>query len=169
MPTGIAPAYREREEGVMLLAVLAAVGVLCGIQAIRARGLIIVAVWLAVVSACTAGLLYAAGAFEIAVIELSVGIGLVTVLFVFAITAAGGPAGVAVPVVPVPLAGALIAISLVLLSVMLIPMVGEGGAPAAPLAQTLWQDRGLDVLAQAVLIFTGVLGVLGLLSGEARR
>lgn len=153
----------------MLLAVLAAAGVLCGIQAIRARRLIIAAVWLAAVSACTAGLLYAAGAFEIAVIELSVGVGLVTVLFVFAITAVGDPAGTAAPVVPMPLAWALIGVAVMLLAGMLIPMAGESGAPVAPLAQTLWQDRGLDVLAQAVLIFTGVLGVLGLLSEEARR
>jgi hypothetical protein len=31
----------------------------------------------------------------------------------------------------------------------------------------LWQQRGLDVLAQIVLIFAGVLGLLGLLA-EAR-
>jgi hypothetical protein len=93
----------------------------------------------------------------------------VTVLFVFAITAAGDPAGAAAPVVPMPLAWALIGVSLVLLGGMLVPIAGEAGAPIAPLAQTLWQDRGLDVLAQAVLIFTGVLGVLGLLSEEARR
>ena len=51
----------------------------------------------------------------------------------------------------------------------LLPLPGPTAGITLPLAQALWQDRGLDVLAQAVLIFTGVLGVLGLLSGEARR
>jgi hypothetical protein len=34
---------------------------------------------------------------------------------------------------------------------------------AAPFRQVLWSDRALDVLIQLVLIFTGVLCVLGLL------
>jgi hypothetical protein len=32
------------------------------------------------------------------------------------------------------------------------------------LAQVIWQQRGLDVLVQVVLIFSGVLGLLGLLA-----
>jgi len=31
-------------------------------------------------------------------------------------------------------------------------------------AEMLWQQRGLDVLVQIVLIFAGVLGLLGLLA-----
>ena len=41
----------------------------------------------------------------------------------------------------------------------IIPIVQE-----ADFATTLWQDRSLDMLLQAVFIFSGVLGVLGLLS-----
>ena len=59
---------------------------LCAAQAIRARRLLLAAMWLAGASAATALLLYVLGAAEIAAIELSVGAGLVTVLFVFAIT-----------------------------------------------------------------------------------
>ena len=47
--------------------------------------------WLAAVSALVGLLLYQLGAWEIAVIELSVGAGLVTVLMVFAITMIGDP------------------------------------------------------------------------------
>ena len=35
---------------------------------------------------------------------------------------------------------------------------------AEPLAAVLWNVRGLDMAAQIVLIFAGVMGVLGLLS-----
>ena len=153
----------------MLLAALSVAAVVCGCLAIRVRRLLIASIWLAALSACTAGLLYAAGAREVAVIELSVGVGLVTVLFVFAITMAGDPATGAGPVVPAPVTWILIAGSAALLAGMLLPLAGSGGPPAPPLAQTLWRDRGLDVLAQAALIFSGVLGVLSLLSGEARR
>jgi len=55
----------------------------CGVQAIRAKRLLAAALWLAGVSAAVATLMYSLGAYEVAVIELSVGAGLVTVLFVF--------------------------------------------------------------------------------------
>jgi hypothetical protein len=41
-----------------------------------------------------------------------------------------------------------------------------GGFP--PLLQSLWQQRVLDVWIQMVLIFAGVLGILGLLA-EGKR
>jgi len=153
----------------MLLVALAAVAVVCGVQAIRTHRLIMASVWLAAVSACAAGMLYAVGAREVAVIELSVGVGLVTVLLVFAITMAGESATPARSVVPASLAWVLVIASLAMLGGALLPLPGPTAGVTVPLAQALWQDRGLDVLAQAVLIFAGVLGVLGLLSGEARR
>ncbi len=153
----------------MLLAALAAVAVVCGVQAIRTHRLIMASVWLAAVSACAAGMLYAVGAHEVAVIELSVGVGLVTVLLVFAITMVGGSTTPAQSVVPASLAWVLVIASLAILGGALLPLPGPTAGVILPLAQALWQDRGLDVLVQAVLIFAGVLGVLGLLSGEARR
>jgi hypothetical protein len=33
-----------------------------------------------------------------------------------------------------------------------------------PLSQVLWKERALDVWVQVALIFSGVMGVLGLLS-----
>ena len=62
---------------------------LCAAMAIRAQKLLISALWLAGSSALVALWIYILGAPEIAVIELSVGAGLVTVLFVFAINIAG--------------------------------------------------------------------------------
>ena len=70
--------------------VLAAAGALvCAALAISAKRLLVSAIWLAGCSALVALLMYLLGAPEIAVIELSVGAGLVTVLFVFAINIAG--------------------------------------------------------------------------------
>jgi uncharacterized MnhB-related membrane protein len=73
----------------MLTALLLTLAVFCGLRAIHAQRLVAAALWLAAVSALNAVVLYEMGAREAAVIELSVGAGLVTVLFVFAIGIAG--------------------------------------------------------------------------------
>ena len=66
---------------------------------------------------------------------------------------------------PGPLALGLITISILLLGGMILPLSGRG-APAAepPFADVLWQQRGLDVIAQIVLVFASVMGILGLLA-----
>ena len=84
----------------MLNALIAAGIILCAIQAIRVKKLIAEALWRAGCSGLTALLLYLLGAPEIAVIELSVGAGLVTVLFVFAINIIGDEAPVRMPAIP---------------------------------------------------------------------
>ncbi len=152
----------------LLDALLAAGAVVCAAQAVRAKRLFLSALWLAGVSALVATLLYTHGAHEVAVIELSVGAGLVTVLFVFAISIAGEEAIGARAVIPTPLAWALVIVSLVLLAWMVVPSISVGSPISEPsFTSVLWQDRSLDVLVQIVLIFSGVLGVLGLLA-EAR-
>ncbi len=143
--------------------------IVCAVQAIRAKRLLIAAVWLAGASALVAILLYFLGAQQVAVIELSVGAGLVTVLFVFAIGIAGEEAMDAAPLVPKPVAGAIVILSLLLLAWFDLPLFGimfpSVPLPRAPtFADALWKFRGLDVLVQVVLIFSGVLGSLGLLS-----
>src|SRR5512140_3668342 len=107
---------------VLLLLVFAA-------QAIRSKALLTSALWLAGASAVTAILLFVYGAQLVAVIELSVGAGLVTVLFVFAINIAGDDAISARPVPPLPWIVGLSALFVVLLGWFVWP------APAAaPLA-----------------------------------
>ncbi len=153
----------------MLYALLVAGILLCAGMAIRAKRLLAAALWLAGVSALVSIILYRLGAHEVAVIELSVGAGLVTVLFVFAISLAGEEAMEARAVLPKPVAWGLVIVSAILLGWMTLPWWAGEGSPAeqASFATLLWQDRGLDVLVQIVLIFSGVLGVLGLLA-EAR-
>ncbi len=150
----------------MLLPALVAILLVFAAQAIRARGLITSALWLAGASAITSVLLYLLGARLVAVIELSVGAGLVTVLFVFAINIAGDE--------PIDM-GTVPPLSLIIGFITLfVGLLGWFVWPASPAPQVtvaepslsvmLWQTRGLDLMVQVVLIFSGVLGLLGLLA-----
>lgn len=150
----------------MLTFVLVIVAAFCAVQAIRASRLLIAAIWLAGVSALVALLLYLFGAREVAVIELSVGAGLVTVLFVFAISMAGEDLTVLPSIMPRWLALALVSVALVLLALLALPLSEQPAAAEGTFGTMLWQDRGADVLVQIVLIFAGVLGVLGILADE---
>jgi NADH:ubiquinone oxidoreductase subunit 6 (subunit J) len=138
--------------------------VACAAAAIRAPRLLGAALWLAASSALLAVALYALGAPYAGVIELSVGAGLVAVLFVFAIAVAGEEGMRARPHVPRWLARGLVLAPTALLWLLL----WQGSAPAAPAApaatfgQVFWGDRALDALVQLVLLFTTVLGVLNL-------
>jgi uncharacterized MnhB-related membrane protein len=153
-----------------LLIVAAMLG--CAFQAVRATRLLVAALWLAGASALTALLMFRLGAPEIAVIELSVGAGLVTVLFVFAINIAGEePAAALRSLVPTPLALAVTLCAVGLGAVMALPNLRVESATLQPdrFAVVLWEHRSLDVLLQVVLIIGGVLAVIGLLTqGRAR-
>lgn len=139
---------------------------LCAAQAIRAPRLLFSTLWLAGASALLAILLYALGARELAAIELSVGLALVTVLLVFAIAITGEIGPSARALIPRPLAGGLVALAAALLCWMIWPWPAPGAAPAAAptFAEALWRQRGMDVLVQVAIIFAGAIGVLGLLA-----
>jgi NADH-quinone oxidoreductase subunit J len=147
--------------------ILVIASILCAIQAIRARQLIVSALWLAGTSALLSLIFYLLGATLVAVIELSVGAGLVTVLFVFAISIAGEEAVELHSVVPKALEGVLALLAAVLLGWLSLPAGISQPATIEPsVSEMIWQVRGLDVLVQVVLIFSGVLGLLGLLAEE---
>jgi NADH:ubiquinone oxidoreductase subunit 6 (subunit J) len=151
----------------MVSLLLLLVAVVFAVQAIRARGLITSALWLAGVSALLAMVLYQFGARQVAVIELSVGTGLVTVLFVLAINIAGDKQVDGRSVVPKGLAVGFGLLFALVLGGMLLS--GQGaGTPSLKSAtifdEVFWRERGLDGLVQVVMIFSGVLGFLGLLS-----
>ncbi len=138
---------------------------ICAIQSIRSKKLILSAIWLAGVSALLSIILFQMGAPQVAVIELSVGAGLVTVLLIFAIGVAGEEAINAPPILPRALILGLVIAFVLLLgwySFPLSPMESPRLEP--PFITVLWEERGLDVIAQIVLIFAGVLGLLGLLA-----
>jgi len=139
--------------------------VLCAFQALRTRQLLAAALWLACTSAIVAGLLYALGAHEVAVIELSVGAGLVTVLFVFGITIAGEETQEMRSLVPWALAGGLALALIGLVGWFVLPVPEASTAVAEPsFSVMLWENRGLDMLVQIGLIFAGVMGILGILA-----
>lgn len=152
----------------MLFAVLSVAVVLFALLAIRAKRLLASALWLAGVSALLAILLYQLGTQQVAVIELSVGAGLVTVLFVFAIGVAGDDQMEGRAVLPKQLAWLLAVAAVALLGLLAWPLSQIEPPPVeASVRAVFWQDRGLDAVVQVVLIFSGVLGLLGLLA-EAR-
>lgn len=141
-------------------------GVICALMAIRSQRLLVSALWLAGSSALVALLMYLMGAYQIAVIELSVGAGLVTVLFVFAINIAGEETPGLLALMPKPLAWALVGLAVLLLGWMALPTFGaQIPIPVeGTFATVVWSERRLDVLLQIILIFSGVLGILGLLA-----
>jgi uncharacterized MnhB-related membrane protein len=151
----------------MIVHVAVVAGLLiCAVQAVVAQRLLNSALWLAGASALVALEMYLLGAPEVAVIELSVGAGLVTVLFVFAINIAGDEPISALPIVPKPLAWILVAIFVLAFGWLTLDILWM----QVPVLQSLyfktvlWENRLLDVLLQIVLMFAGVLGVLGLLA-----
>lgn len=151
----------------MVWQLLIAVGILvAAILAVRTKRLLVSAIWLAVTSALVALMVYLLGAPQIAVIELSVGAGLVTVLFVFAINIAGEESSTLKPILPRSLAWALIIIAAGLAIYLLLPKLGviPTTVQDPAVGAILWESRYLDILLQVALIFSGVLGVLGLLS-----
>jgi uncharacterized MnhB-related membrane protein len=136
------------------------------ILAIRTKRLLISAIWLAVASALTAVMIYLLGAPQIAVIELSVGAGLVTVLFVFAINIAGDEPVEIKSLIPAPLAWGLLLLAVGLAIFLMLPRLGILPVSTVDVTQgaILWDARYLDILLQIAIFFSGVLGVLGLLS-----
>jgi NADH:ubiquinone oxidoreductase subunit 6 (subunit J) len=141
--------------------------ILCALQAVRAGPLPLAALWLAGASAFTALILYSLAAREVAVIELSVGAGLVTILLVYSINLAGFDGAHLKPLVPRWLAGLLvIGVALLLLWFSLASLPPPANPDPASFVTTLWVDRELDAVLQIVLIFTTTLTVLGLLATQ---
>jgi hypothetical protein len=90
------------------------------------------------------------------------------VLFVFSINMAGDETLPALTAIPRPIAWILIGVAVLLLGWFGLPLLGYPMADIkiGPLSPVLWENRTVDILLQIVLIFSGVLGVLGLFSEE---
>jgi uncharacterized MnhB-related membrane protein len=155
-----------------MLNLVIGIGVLtCAVLAVRESRLLVSALWLALTSALVSWLMYRLGAAEVAVVELSVGAGLVTVLFVFAINIAGDEGLDIKTLVPKPFAWVVVVIAGLLLAWMVLPTLQLDRFINVPVIDTairtmLWHERSVDMLLQVVLIFSGVLAVLGLIGGK---
>jgi len=141
--------------------------VFCAYRAIVAKRILSATIYLACISALVSVVIYLLGATQVAVMELSVGAGLVTVLLVYALSVVGDDALDPASVIPKPLAFGVVGLVVVLLGLMAYPALQTNlDKGSASLANVLWQNRVLDVWIQIALIFSGVLGVLGLLSEQ---
>jgi uncharacterized MnhB-related membrane protein len=148
-------------------AVFLLAAVFCAYRAIVAKRILSATIYLACISALVSAVLYRMGAVQVAVMELSVGAGLVTVLLVYAVSVVGDDAWDPASVIPKPLAFGLVGLVTLLIGLMAFPAIQRTvNISSVDLVNVLWQDRVLDVWIQIVLIFSGVMGVLGLLSEQ---
>ncbi|HNT24067.1 MAG TPA: hypothetical protein PKM21_06870 [Anaerolineales bacterium] len=158
-----------------LYLVLCVGAVICAYRAMRTTRILVATLYLACISAIVSIMLYMLKAYQVAAIELSVGAGLVTVLLVYAISVIGDDAYDPASIIPKPLAIVVTLAAALLMGVLALPLVGlSGGGDAATaivsMRSVLWQQRALDVWIQMVLIFSGVMGMLGLLAeGKSRQ
>ena len=142
----------------------------CAYRAMISKHLLPSTLYLACVSALASVTLYMLGAYEVAVIELSVGAGLVTVLLVYALSVIGEDTFDPTSIIPKPLAFLLVAIIAVMVAWLAYPLTSQPAANGEVLlADVLWKHRALDVWVQVALIFSGVMGVLGLLSEKVQK
>ncbi len=154
--------------------------VACAVMAVRASRLIETGVWLAATSALLALVLYLLEAPIVAVIELSVGAGLVSVLVVFSVVGAGDDAFRARPALPRLVAILLAGVPIALLGWLIVSSAGAVTTVTTAVtttattsltmtdtsfAATLWGARGLDALLQVALLFVAALGVRVLAGG----
>jgi uncharacterized MnhB-related membrane protein len=139
--------------------------IFCAYRATVSKRILSSTLYLACISALTSAVIFMLGATQVAVMELSVGAGLVTVLMVYALSVVGEDALDPASVIPKPLALGIVGAVTIILGWMVYPAVQITiVAGDVNLASALWQSRVLDVWIQIVLIFSGVMGVLGLLS-----
>ena len=141
--------------------------IVCAYRAIVATRILSATIYLACISALVSAVIYLMGATQVAVMELSVGAGLVTVLLVYAVSVVGDDALDPASVIPKPLAFVLVGAVTILLGFMAFPattIAKNVDTSTLALSIVLWQNRVLDVWIQIALIFSGVMGVLGLLS-----
>lgn len=151
-----------------MLYLLISVGIIvCALQAVISKRMLVTAIWLAGTSALVSLMFYLLGAYQVAVIELSVGAGLVTILFVFAINIAGETPIPARTIIPKTLAWIFVILMIGLVVWQVIPDsilqgVMENIADTG-FQQTVWFSRQIDSYLQIMIIFAGVLSMLGLL------
>lgn len=144
------------------------------VAAIILRDLLRSAIALAVGSAVLAIILFQLKAPYAAVFELSIGAGLIMVLFISAISLTRREKPEAEekkksPLLVIPL---LLLVGVALSSIIAAVVVFRSGILPAPggggFSQTLWQVRWLDILGQLGIILAGVLAIAALFRAKGK-
>jgi uncharacterized MnhB-related membrane protein len=127
-------------------AVFLLAAVFCAYRAIVAKRILSATIYLACISALVSAVLYLLGAAQVAVMELSVGAGLVTVLLVYAVSVVGDDALDPASVIPKPLAFTLVGLVTIFIGWMAFPAIQRTvNISSVDLVSVLWQNRVLDV------------------------
>src|SRR5574339_1074355 len=92
-------------------------------RAIVSKKILSATIYLACISALVSAVIYMLGAAQVAVMELSVGAGLVTVLLVYALSVVGDDALDPASVIPKPLAFATVGMVTILMGWMAFPAI----------------------------------------------
>ena len=139
----------------------------CAFQAVRNKRLLVSAMWLAGTSALVSIMMYLLGAYQIAVIELSVGSGLVTVLFMFAINIAGDEPIPDLSFIPKFVARLFVLIAIIIIGWQILPLLNLpiNLSQDAGFQVVVWEARKVDLYLQVVMVFAGVISMLRLLTG----
>lgn len=151
-----------------MLHIIILLGILyCAFQAVRNKRLLVSAMWLAGTSALVSIMMYLLGAYEIAVIELSVGSGLVTVLFMFAINIAGDEPIPDLSFIPKFVARLFVLIAIIIIGWQILPLLNMpiNLSQDVGFQSVVWEARKVDLYLQVVMIFAGVISMLRLLTG----
>jgi uncharacterized MnhB-related membrane protein len=143
--------------------VLILFGGVCALLAVRATRLLNAALWLALASALIAILLYQLNAPLLAIIELSVGAGLVTVLLFLVVTVIGTANYPPLLAVPRWFALGLNAIAMALLIAAMGTAPIEAASASTSGLAGLWVSRAEDALVPFLLILVGSLAAITLL------
>ena len=149
--------------------------VLTALGTVMIRNLLKAAIMLALTSAILTIALFIMGAQLAAVMELSVCAGLVTAVFVSAISLTKTSSAEEREIknrerlrrfLPLPLILVLLAIGVFLLWPGMPITLAPGAGAGAAARQIIWDKRALDVLGQILIILSGVLGVAVLFKGR---
>lgn len=140
-----------------------------GVFSIMSNGLITAAITLAVTSAASGVLMYLLGATWAAVFEVSVCSGLVTVIFISAVSLSNGD-HTKLPeeyqdsrrMKPLPLILIVAGAALMLVAALTgFSLPGEAAAQAGlSFGETLWETRQVDVWGQMIVLITGTAAIV---------
>ena len=145
---------------------------LFGILAVMHHSILKSAIWLALASASLGVLMYTMGAVWSALFEISVCSGLVTVIFVSAISLSNTDKSELgriyedrkrMSLLPVVLiAGGILLFAAAALQLFSVPDAAPAAAGAEDFAEIFWNSRQTDILGQMIVAITGSVAVVAL-------